>query len=90
MMVTFGLRDIGLMAIMLITGCRGRGSNLLKLGCFGPLLIGDGTETLMHFTRVTGDRMLVIMAASIMAMAMGAMATTVVAGRGGTSRIIRL
>ena len=77
------------MAMMLITGCRGRGSNLLKLGCFGLLLIGDGTIAHMYFTQVTGDRMLVFMVASIMAMAMGAVATAVVAGRVDTSLIIR-
>ena len=89
-MVTCGLPGIGLMAIMGITGCPGLGSNLLKLGFFGPLVIGDGTEMLINLTQVTGDRMLVFMAESIMATAMAAMAITAVAGRGGTFRITRL
>ena len=89
-MATFGPRDIGHMVIMLITGYRERGSNLLKSAIYGPLPIGDGTEALMYFTQVTGDRPLVIMAGSIMGMVMGAMATAAVAGRGDSSRIIRL
>ena len=77
------------MMMMVITGCPGLGSSLLKWGCFGPLVIGDGMEMLMHLIQVTGDRMLAFMAALIMAMAMAAMATTAVVGRGDSSRIIQ-